>query len=57
MKYHINEFRPGYWHVVTDGGLPVYDNERDGNDAPLVFIDPDSAKECAERLNQDSEHE
>lgn len=48
MKYHIKQFRPGRWHVVDEAGQPLYDDERDGNDRPLIFTDPDIAQQCAD---------
>lgn len=55
MPYHAREFRPGLWEVVDESGHPVYGRERDGNDKPLVFRDPDVADECAAILNAENE--
>lgn len=52
MKYRVKEFRPGLWHVVDEVGHPVYDGERDGNDQPAIFRDPDIADEAVAELNE-----
>lgn len=51
--YTTKEFARGHWHVVDESGHPIYDGERDGNDAPAVFTDPDIAAQCAAELNME----
>jgi hypothetical protein len=48
--YRAVEFAPDRWHVISPSGIPLYNDSRDGDDAPLVF-DEDHAYDCAERMN------
>lgn len=56
MKYRLKEFLPGRWHVMF-GDMPIYDDKTNGDDAPLVFTDPDIAQECADKLNKEVSNE
>jgi hypothetical protein len=50
-RYYAKEFSPGRWHVITPGGLPIYDDEPYGKDKPLVFTDEDRVMTCVEECN------
>lgn len=51
MKYIIQEFRPGLFHIIDKDNHPIYDNELDGKDKPLVFSDYDVVFKYYESLN------
>ncbi len=55
-RYYLHQFVRDKWHIIDRlDNLPVYDDERDGKDAPLVFTDSDAAIQCLDKLNEDSE--
>lgn len=51
MKLYVKEFAPGLFHVMKDG-IPIYDDSRDGNDKPAIFIDSDTAHECMAEIQR-----
>lgn len=52
-QYYAKEYSPGYWHVMTPYGRPIYDGALYGKDKPKIFDDEDAALSCAERFNSD----
>ncbi len=48
------EYARGRWHVCdrANGDLPIYDDNREGKDKPLIWKDGDEVMECVQRLNQ-----
>lgn len=52
--HHVAEFVPGHYHVIAPNGLPVYDDAPYGNDAPIVFQDPDRAADFADALDDET---
>ena len=54
-NYYLKQINPRLdaWQIIDRRtNHPVYDNERDGNDAPLVFHDYDAACEYRNQLNE-----
>lgn len=51
MSYYVKALSRRTWYVVDEHGHPIYDDNRYGNDKPVIFHDLDKAEACAERLN------
>jgi hypothetical protein len=55
-RYYIKELKSGNYHVIDRlNNIPVYDNERDGKDKPLVFNDEDNAIQFCRGMNEAEE--
>lgn len=53
-SYYIKQLKSGNYHICKlSNNQPVYDDERDGNDAPLIFKDEDAAIQFRDKLNKE----
>lgn len=57
-KYYSKQFAHERWHIYNrnNASIPIYDDARDGNDAPLVFTDYDKMTEYLDKLNNEIEN-